>query len=61
MKRAVPFLELALEIARRIGDRRSEAAVLSDLGNANQQLGQSDQAKAIYMQALVMSRELGDR
>ena len=59
--KSLSFSQEALEIARKIGDRRSEGNALGNLGLAYAALG--DQRKAIehYNQALLISREIGDR
>jgi len=56
-----PFYEQRLEIARAIGDRRSEGNTLGNLGIAYAALGNVRQAIAYYEQALAITREIGDR
>jgi tetratricopeptide (TPR) repeat protein len=51
----------ALEIAREVSDRESEAVNLDTLGLIAQQLGRHDEALALCQQALEIARAIGDR
>ncbi len=53
--------EQALDIAREIGDRRSEEYQLVNLGNSFLELGNVHKAIEYHEQALAIARELGDR
>jgi DNA-binding SARP family transcriptional activator/tetratricopeptide (TPR) repeat protein len=52
--------ELALDAARRLGDRAAEALILSNLGNVYQDLDRLPEALANFEAALTVRRELGD-
>jgi tetratricopeptide (TPR) repeat protein len=52
--------ELALDAARRAGNRRGEGWTLRNLGNAYRDLGQLDQAADCYARCLQTFRELGN-
>jgi tetratricopeptide (TPR) repeat protein len=52
--------EALLEVARRAGDRRGEAAAMTDLGITQIQLGQTGQAVELLEKALGIYRELKD-
>jgi tetratricopeptide (TPR) repeat protein len=60
-EQAVEFYQQTLDIARDLGDRGSEGALLADLGYSYQHLGQTEQAVEFYQQALPLVREIGDR
>ncbi|MGH3274401.1 MAG: ATP-binding protein [Streptosporangiaceae bacterium] len=51
----------SLDIARRLGDRRSEGAVLGDLGIALQEVGRFEEAITAHQGAATIFRETGDR
>jgi DNA-binding SARP family transcriptional activator/Tfp pilus assembly protein PilF len=53
--------QIALEVARRTGDREAQAQAHNDLGVAHQLMGRYDQAVACHQQSLAMLQELGDR
>jgi tetratricopeptide (TPR) repeat protein len=53
-------LEEALVHWRAVGDRRSCAALLHDLGEENQALGDLPAARASFLESLGLSRDLGD-
>ena len=48
MSRAIEYHEQVLAIDREIGDRRSEAQVLGNLGNADAGLGETGRAIELY-------------
>jgi len=50
-----------LAIAREIGDRRGEGAVLGNLGSAYKELGETSRAIQLYEERLTIAREIGDR
>jgi tetratricopeptide (TPR) repeat protein len=58
---ALPLFEQALDLYRKIGDRRGEGSVLGNLGNAWLTLGEPRRAVEYYEQALAIAREIGDR
>ena len=55
------ILEPGLESARRLGDRRAERLLVSNMGLALAELGRHQEAVARMEEALVVARELGDR
>jgi tetratricopeptide (TPR) repeat protein len=57
----IPYLEAALAVARRQGDRDAEGAWLGNLGIAYADLGEARRAIEFYEQALAIDREIGDR
>ena len=59
--RAEAHDQQALVIAREIGDRRSEAADLGNLGIIYKDQGELLKAEDHHRQALVIHREIGDR
>jgi tetratricopeptide (TPR) repeat protein/transcriptional regulator with XRE-family HTH domain len=52
---------LALEAARRLGDRAAEARALAGLGNSHYYQGRLQQSADMCQQALALAREVGDR
>jgi ADP-ribosyl-[dinitrogen reductase] hydrolase len=58
---AVGCYEIALALARDIGDRRMEGAQLGSLGNAYFALGEVAKATGLLEEALAITREIGDR
>jgi len=58
-QRAMEFLEEALSIARRIG-WTEEGAILTQLGNAQRDVGNTQQALRYYDQALAFLQAIGD-
>ncbi|HEY9625259.1 MAG TPA: tetratricopeptide repeat protein [Crinalium sp.] len=58
---AVDRLQQALAIARTVGIRRAEAAILNSLGQAYNGLGEYIQALEVYQQSLPITREISDR
>jgi tetratricopeptide (TPR) repeat protein len=56
----IAWLEVALLAARRLGDKKAEAAHLGNLGTANRLLGNARQAVEYHKQALAISVEIGD-
>jgi tetratricopeptide (TPR) repeat protein len=58
---AVPRLERALEIIRRIGHRQAERLVLIALGSTSRALNDSEKSIGCYERALAIAREIGDR
>ena len=59
--RAINFYKQTLEIDRKIGDRRSEAIALENLGRAYNLLGQFQLAIDFYQQGLEIVRRIDDR
>ncbi len=57
----IPFLQVALGAARRLGRRENESVHLSNLGGAYLRQGELDQAMRCYQEALHIDREMGDR
>jgi tetratricopeptide (TPR) repeat protein len=57
----IRWLEIALLAARRSGDRKSEAATLSNLGLAYDDVGETRRALEFYEQALLIDRQTGNR
>jgi tetratricopeptide (TPR) repeat protein len=53
--------QVALEAARRMGDRAGEAQTHNDLGCAHQMEGRYEDAVACHLRSLAIRRELGDR
>jgi tetratricopeptide (TPR) repeat protein len=60
-KPAIKLYEMALAIAREIGDRRTEGDRLGSLANAYFALGQVERAIQLFEGALTITREIGDR
>ena len=50
-----------LAACRTVGDRRDEGRILNHLGLLANRLGQPEQARGYYEQALIIRREVGDR
>ncbi len=61
VRRAMPFYEQAVDIAREIGDRRGEGCWLGNLGSAYHRLGRMRQAIPYYERALAIAQEIGDQ
>jgi non-specific serine/threonine protein kinase len=57
---ALPFFEEALVVARIVGDPQSLAGVLLDLGSSRFELGDAEQAKAMFIEVLHVSHQAGD-
>ncbi len=57
----ISWLEASLAAARRLGNRKSEAYRLGNLGVAHWQLGEARRAIECYEQVLQIAREIGDR
>jgi predicted ATPase/Tfp pilus assembly protein PilF len=53
-------LDVALAMAREIGDRRCEAQVLSDLGYLNENQGRMSEARTFFEAALVLALQVDD-
>jgi tetratricopeptide (TPR) repeat protein len=53
--------QLAVQVTRRLGDRRGESRALSDLAGAYHRLGRVDEAISCLETGLRIHRELGDR
>jgi DNA-binding SARP family transcriptional activator len=53
--------QVALQVARRLGDRAAEALAQNDLGVAHQRLGRYAESVACQQWSLTIYRELGDR
>ena len=56
----LPLLEKALAIARAVDDRRALARILSYLGEVWVDLGEHEQARALYVEALQVARADGN-
>jgi predicted ATPase len=59
--RARPHYEQALELARRLGDKRWQGGLLGNLGMLDHMGGQTHQARSKYEQALAHANQTGDR
>lgn len=59
-REAVRILEDALELARSAGDRRTEAAIVGQLGHAWLRGGQFDEARSLYEAQIEGARAAGD-
>lgn len=59
-KKAIEYLEKALEIDGEIGDRRSQTIDLNLLGKVLERSGQPHEATECYERSLQISRELND-
>jgi tetratricopeptide (TPR) repeat protein len=57
----IPIHETALQAARRLGNRDSESASLTNLGNAWFDLGETRKACTYYEMALKIDKEIGDQ
>jgi len=60
-RQRIPFLEVALDAARRLGDKQDEGIHLGHLGVRYADLGDLKRAIGFYEQALAIVRETGDR
>ncbi|MEW6730372.1 MAG: tetratricopeptide repeat protein [Acidobacteriota bacterium] len=58
---AIPYFQQALEIRRKLGDRKGESNSLDNLGIAYQQLGQHQRAIECFEQSLKLCRDSNDR
>jgi predicted ATPase len=58
---ALPPLERSLELARRTGDEWMRAAVLTNMGNAAESMGDFRKLRSCQEEALPLFRKLGDR
>ena len=61
VEEAKDALEEALDIVRKMHERREEERILGHLGSAYRDLGQVEKAKESLEEALVIAREIGDR
>lgn len=61
LRDAVTIHQHALGCARRMGDQAAEAAALTSLGAAEQDLGHHAEAAALLERSLTIRQELGDR
>jgi tetratricopeptide (TPR) repeat protein len=59
MNAAQEYLEQGLDITRRVGDKRDEAAVLTTLGDVYRDIGLWEQAVKILEQALPLAQQSG--
>jgi tetratricopeptide (TPR) repeat protein len=59
-ERAAPFLEEALALSRRIGDKRNTAGTLHNLGEVERQRGNYERAKALGTESIGLWREIKD-
>jgi len=55
------WLEMALDAARQLGDRRAEGSILGNLGSAYFALGDARRAIEFHEKRLEIAREIGDR
>ena len=60
-ERAAPFLEEALAVSRRSGDKLSTAGTLHNLAEVERQRGNYERAKTLGMQGIALAREIEDR
>jgi tetratricopeptide (TPR) repeat protein len=60
-RQKIPFLQAALDAARRLGDKNAEGIHLGNLGVAYADLGDARKAIEFYEQALAIDREIGNR
>ena len=60
-ERAAPFLEEALALSRRIGDKRNIAGTLHNLAEVERQRGNYERAKTLGVQSIALSREMEDK
>jgi tetratricopeptide (TPR) repeat protein len=60
-RKALGYLERAMNISRKIGNSRGEGADLGNLGLAYAALGETRKAIEYYEQALAISREIGPK
>ena len=60
-KRAIEFLDKALEISRELGDRHNEGIWLGNLGIIFLGKGEIDQSIEHFKKALLIAQEIGDR
>jgi tetratricopeptide (TPR) repeat protein len=58
---ALPWFEQALEVYRKIGDRRQESRALAYLAEARERLGEIGQAADLLAQSLAIARPTGDQ
>jgi tetratricopeptide (TPR) repeat protein len=56
----IRWMQVALQAARNLNDRKREGTLLNNLGYAHNALGQNDKALDTYQQALAIYREVGD-
>ncbi len=61
IRQAREYFEQALQLRRRAGDRKGEAAAINHLGRIYADLGEKEQAKEYLEQALGIRREVKDR
>ncbi|PFX27388.1 Tetratricopeptide repeat protein 28 [Stylophora pistillata] len=59
--KAKEYIERALAIRKKIGDKRGEAYCYGNLGNVFESLMKYDKAEEYYKKALVINTEIGDR
>jgi tetratricopeptide (TPR) repeat protein len=60
VRKAIGYLEQALEIAREIGDRRGEGNHLANMGQAYKRLGDVARARELWEEALRIFEEIED-
>lgn len=61
IKEAILLYDKALELAQNKGDRRTEGAILGNLGNAYAKLEELSRAIEYYKQGLNIARNIGDK
>jgi tetratricopeptide (TPR) repeat protein len=60
-EQAAPFLEEALALSHRIGDKRNIAGTLHNLAEVERQRGNYERAKALGMESIALLREMEDK
>jgi len=61
LRQAIEKWQAARELYRAVGDRRTEAIILNNIGDIYSSLGEKQQALEYFNQALPIVREVGDR
>jgi tetratricopeptide (TPR) repeat protein len=57
---SINLIEIALEAARRIGDKTDEASNLANLGNCHNQMGETSKAIELFEKSLAIARNIND-
>jgi tetratricopeptide (TPR) repeat protein len=60
-ERAAPFLEEALAVSQRSGDKLSTAGTLHNLAEVERQRGNYERAKTLGMEGIALAREIEDQ
>jgi tetratricopeptide (TPR) repeat protein len=61
LDQAVALYTQSIEIAREIGNKRSESSILGNLGNIYNNKGDLDRAGSLFSQSIDAAREIGDK